>query len=88
MANSNMCPLSVGNTSNGGNDGDAGGVTALPRYPVTAVPFVTGVTGVTAVTRWHLVCLMLRRPERVSRALAARLEALPATRRVHRIKGG
>lgn len=39
------------------------------------------------MTRWHVVCALLRTPERESRRLARLLERLPAARRVHQIEG-
>lgn len=36
------------------------------------------------MNRWRLIVLMLRRPDRVSRALAGKLDRLPARRQVFR----
>jgi len=80
---------SVGNAGNGGYAGHAGTVprrTTVTTLPdTTTVPIVTTVTAVTGVTRWHLLCRLLRSPERESRRLARLLERWPATRRRHSI---
>lgn len=37
------------------------------------------------MTRWHLICLLMRNPDRVSRRLVRLLNRLPAESRRHRI---